>query len=246
MATREQVSSEKIDKLIGEVSVSVGSFNSKVQEAAIAIVSHAETFGDCSRAKVLARAVPSRLRNMLIGWFSLYSPIGVTMGKSAADDKCRFNKEESVTAFRVRSRVLGADKFPLFHLDGAKSNMWFDDPSKSAPEPKPLNTLADTWQTIDKFFSRLLEQARKDEELIVDGKRPRFSPEDRPVIIEMAADLKQLVTKYRNKQLADLSTEQAEEVEEAGQAEETAKVVRAPHPKASKAKSPAARKAAVH
>lgn len=215
MATREQTSVEKIDKLISEVRSSVVSFHDKTQEAAVAIISHAQAYGDCSRAKMLGRAVPSRLRNMLIGYFALYSPIGITIGMTAADDKSKFIASTSM-------------KYHDFNLDGARLNKWYDDPAKAAPEPKPLDTLNEAWSKVDTFFKRLLDDARKDDE------KAKYREEDRPVIAAMAIELQTLVNRYHAKQLqARAAMEEHETEEEEGTSGETntnTNVVQAPKP----------------
>jgi len=205
MATKEQTSVEKIDKMIAEVRSHINNFNSTVQDAAVAIIVHASQYGDCSRAKMLARAVPSRLRNMLIGYFALYSPIGISIGKTAVDDKSRFIRPES-------------KRYHDFNIDGAKANKWYDDPAKVAPPPPALNSLSDAWDKLNGFLKRLLDDARKEDE------KAKYKDEDRPAIIEMANDLQTIVNRYHARQLAKMDPDghhndnHAEEQEEAEQA----------------------------
>lgn len=208
MATREKESSAKIDKLIGEVRTITTSMHDKVQEAGVAIIVHSQQFGDCSRARHLARAVPSRLRNMLVGWFALYSPIGIRMGRTAADDKCDFNRKPTDPTKR--------SKYHDFDVDGAKANMWYDDPAKVAPEPKPLDTLSGAWDKIDNFFKRLLDDAQKEDE------KAKYRPEDATLIQDMANDLRQMLNRYRARQLAELAKASEPQAEEEGAAPEVA------------------------
>lgn len=203
MATREQISLQKIDGLISTVKAHLTNFNDTVQDAAVAIIEHASVHGDCSRAKILARAVPSRLRNMLVGYFRLYSPIGVTIGKTAADDKGRFVSDDAITSFRERFRLANNDgklidvsKWPKFAIDQAKANKWYDDPARVAPEPKPLDGTKEAWDRIETFFDRILADVRKDDE------KAKYREEERPILVEMVNDLRAMVTRYHIKMLA--------------------------------------------
>lgn len=249
MTTKEQTSAERIDKLIVEVRATRDSFNDKVQEAAFAIIAHANSFGDCSRAKYLARAVPSRLRNMLTGYFMLYSPIGVTIGKTAADDKSRFIKEENLIGWRKRSRVPGAIKivagretlgWGMFHLDGAKANKWYDDPARMSPEKPPLNTLSTAWEKIDKFLARMIADARLDDE------KAKYDPDDREAVLRMMQDIKLIVDRYHIRQLKAMNEnpEEPEVMGEQGTAGDN--VVTGPKPKRAQKVSRPRKAASVH
>lgn len=212
-----------IDTLIKEVVTSNKTFNDKVQEAAIAILEHAKTYGDCSRAKVLARAVPSRLRNMLVGWFALYSPIGIRIAKNSADDQCRFIDRD-------------AKKYRDFNVGGAKAVRWDTDPAKVAKEPPPLNTLPVTWERIDMFFKRLIDGVRKEDD------KNKYAPEDRAAILEIATDLQNMANKYHVRFLAkhandDHTEETAPETPE-GETTDN-KVVNAPLPRQRRARKAA-------
>lgn len=238
--TKEQTSVERIDKLIVEVRATRDSFNEKVHEAAYAIIVHANTYGDCSRAKMLARAVPSRLRNMLTGYFMLYSPIGVTIGTTAADDKSRFIKEENLIGWRKRSRVTGAIKvvagretlgWGMFDLDRAKANKWYDDPARMAPEPKPLDTLSTAWQKLDKFLQKLIDDAKADDD------KAKYIPEDRQALLKMAQDIKLMVDRYHIRQLKAMNENPDEDEGGAGEQGATGdNVVAGPRPRRTPAK----------
>lgn len=183
-ANPEATSNKTIDTLIQKAAGHLGSFRETVQDAAIAIIEHANTYGDCSRAKNLCRVVPSRERNMLVGYFALYSPIGVSMGKTAADDKCRFIRTE-------------AKNYHDFNIDGAKANKWYDDPAKVSPEPKPLNTLTDFYESMDSLLRRMIAQAEADEE------KNKWQPEIRSDLREQAKEIRGILAKYRAKHLAN-------------------------------------------
>lgn len=215
MATREQTSIAKIDNMITLVRTHVSSFNDTVQDASVAIMEHASIYGDCSRAKMLARAVPSRLRNMLIGYFRLYSPIGVSIGKTAADDKGRFVSDEALLRFRQSMRLEGAEgvvqdvtKWPKFHLVAARANKWYDDPARVAPEPKPLDGTKEVWDKLETFLERLLKDAQKDDE------KARYAEEDRPIIVEMVTNLQRIIKREHVKMAEKLAVNENPQGEE--------------------------------
>lgn len=175
---------KKIDGMIKGVSKGYGTVQNLVQETAVLIVMHAKDYGDCSRAKALARAVPARERNSLIGWFSKYSPIGIKMGQVAKDDQVRFIKPES-------------KNYNDFDIDGAKANMWWDDPAGANPEPKPLNTLADFWDVVDKMIQREIKNAAKT------GDDAKYAEGDREKVLTQAAEARKLLTKFRATTIAN-------------------------------------------
>lgn len=173
-----------IDGMIKGVAKGYAGVQNLTQEAAVAIVIHAKDFGDCSRAKALARAVPARERNSLIGWFSKYSPIGIKMGQVAKDDQVRFIKPES-------------KNYNDFDVDGAKANMWWDDPAGANPEPKPLNTLSDFWDVVDKMIQREIKNAAKT------GDDAKYAEGDREKVLTQAAEARKLLTKFRATTIAN-------------------------------------------
>ena len=188
--TAERTSNKRIDGLIKSASSHVTNFRDTVQEAGVAIIEHAHEYGDCSRAKHLCRVVPARERNSLIGWFALYSPIGIAMGKTQADDKCRFNRDTS-------------KMYHDFNIEGAKANNWFDDPARANPEPKPLKTLIDFYNDLDSLLKRMIAQAEAEEE------KNKVEPHDRAALRHQATELRKLVGKYRATHVtADNDTEE--------------------------------------
>lgn len=172
-----------IDKLIDTARKAITSSREAVQTAAIAIISHAKDHGDCTRAKVLCRAVPSRERNMLIGYFALYSPIGVQMGKTAADDKSRFIRDT-------------AKNYHDFNLDGARANKWYDDPARVAPVAPSLNTLGAFYDNLDKMLKNMIAQAEADDE------KNKWKPEVREELKAQASEIRTMVNNYRAKHVA--------------------------------------------
>lgn len=188
----------------------------KVQEIALAIMIHAQAYNDCSRAKLLCRAVPARERNSLIGWFSLYSPIGVVMGKTAAEDKGRFIKNTSKF-------------YHDFDIDGAKANNWWDDPLGVNPvNTKPLFHAADFFQMVEKMAERALKQASEGNAKGEDV----YDPEDKPLVIAGAQNVLDFTRKLREKQLGKKAAEEAKH-DKANEQETASRTGRAVRQKAS-------------
>lgn len=236
--TTVEVQSEKrIDQLIALVRGHVKSFNDTVQEAAVAIIEHASNYGDCSRAKILGRAVPSRLRPMLIGYFKLYSPIAVNIHKSdARKDTNRFMTDEALRAFRERARLMGADenvvdtsKWPKFYLEGAKANKWYEDPARVSPEPT-YEGLKEFWDKVDGFFERLLKQTEP-----ADGKPGKYLDNDLPAIKQAIHELQARVNRYHAKQMAELAANEPgpapTDEDEGAPAPSASNVVQGPKPR---------------
>lgn len=208
----KEASLKAIDKLIGEAKGAYAKAHTNVQEAAIAIIQHAKEYNDCSRAKVLCRVVPARDRNMLVGYFLLFSPINVKMGNNAQADKVRISTDEQVVKFRkmVAQRTENedmkeAEKFPIYHIDGAKVHQWFDDPASVSPEPAPLNTETDFWELVDKLIDREIEKAKKD------GDDARYKPEERAKVIAHASEAKVLIGKFRATKFVEESKNKEED-----------------------------------
>lgn len=154
---------KQIDAAIKGIAARYSSTRKKVQEVAVAIIAHAEGEGrgDCTRAVRLVRAVAGTSeRNKLIGWFALYSPIGITLGKTAKDDKCRLKKPDS-------------KGYNNYNLDGARANMWYDDPAKT-DNVKPLSTLDEFSADIFKIIENRIKS--------IDDK---VAPEDRPSALRL-------------------------------------------------------------
>lgn len=148
----------QIDGRIGRLSGRYLKVNEDVQEIAVSIINHANEHGDCSRASTLCRAVPARLRNLLIFWFRNVSPINVTIAKSAKDDKARLRK------------ATNADGSPnplynKFDLDKAKANNWFDNPFE-LPEDNVLMTVGTFKERIERLFTSMDNATKEDSDKV--------------------------------------------------------------------------------
>lgn len=76
-----------------KITADYGKINQYVHETAVMIAEHAKEHGDCSTAQGLVMAMPaSARREMLILWFSTYTPIVV---KNSEDFESKMHKPES-------------------------------------------------------------------------------------------------------------------------------------------------------
>ena len=101
--------------------------NNYVHETAVMIAKHAKEHGDCSTAQGLVMALPaSSRREMLILWFSTYTPIVV---KNSDDFESKMHKPES--KMFVKWDIEAGDKDPFFEM--AKR--------EKEPEPKDFEAL---------------------------------------------------------------------------------------------------------
>lgn len=113
---------KNIDALIAKVKPAYKTAMDTVQEAAIAIVEHAMTYDDCSRALTLCRAVPLNQARSLIQYFMAVSPIGVLFGKDKKDDK-------------VRLLPTTSKAYNAFDMEKARALSWWTmDEAQSAKE----------------------------------------------------------------------------------------------------------------
>lgn len=138
---------KQINRGIGEVRRSSVKINEKIQTLAVAIVGHAEEHGDCTPALNLVKALPASFRrNLLIEWFSTYSPIGM----SVKDNRVAFNKPES-------------KRYNRFNLAGAKANNWFEHEAPGQPEQLP-DTLLEFDQKVESLI-KVWETKLKNEKI---------------------------------------------------------------------------------
>lgn len=138
--------------------------NAYVHETAMMILKHAEEHKDCSMAQGLIMAMPaSQRREMLILWFTMFSPIVV-------------KNNEDWTSKMQPETLKNGDKNPLykpFDLEGAAAKPWFE----LAKENKERPPIGDEGleKLISQFAARLekmvekgeVEQAYKDAALAV-------------------------------------------------------------------------------
>ena len=137
-----------IAKMITAVKKSYETSQQRVQTVGLLIMRHAQQYGDCDQAKDLVRAIPAHLRQGLVGWFMSYSPIGVLVGKTAAEDKSRFIKKESA-------------KFNDFNLAAAEQDPWWEWMGRNIAEPKPLLTAGDFFKNLERVIEAAMKKAKE-------------------------------------------------------------------------------------
>lgn len=193
-------SKAEISRLITNVKKGYDNAQERVQRCALMIMTHAHKYNDCSQAKDLCRAVPANLRMSLVGWFQMFSPIGVIIGKTHNDDKSRFVKKESKL-------------YNDFDLDGAAANPWWNDPAGVNPaNEKPLFKAADFYATIEKIIKREIKNATEGRNR---GTEDVYEEDAVPLVTEGAEKILDFVGKLRAKQLAAVAATRDETQDDA-------------------------------
>ena len=117
MEMNVKTSSRKVNGLIQQVKTSANRYNGLVQAAIVAIVEHANLYGDCTGAARLVEAMPrSNRRSLVIAHFKDYSPINVAKAKEGDGFMANLDKGNK-------------DREPRpFNIDGVRANNWFERP----------------------------------------------------------------------------------------------------------------------
>jgi hypothetical protein len=118
-----KTSSANINKLIRTVKTTGDKYNKTVQEAIVAIVVHANAFGDCTGAARLVAAMPrSNRRQLVVDHFSDYSPINVVK------DGDNTFKASLRKPFLDKDETNPNKHYNAFNIDGVRANNWFERP----------------------------------------------------------------------------------------------------------------------
>lgn len=178
----QAASAKRINTMVGRIRRSYEGVQERVQQCAIAIVEHANLYGDCTQAKNLCRAIPARERNSLVGWFMLVSPIGVLLDKSSpAKDKARFIKEDSKA-------------YNPFDLDKANALKWYDDPAGVNPAADPVQVYGGgVYDMLLGMIGKVMEDKL--------GKGKEATEE----AVKTATELKAVIEQYRAKAQASVA-----------------------------------------
>ncbi len=160
-------SSKAIARAITAIVKSYGQINLKVQDCAVAIVYHASVHGECNKAAPLVRALPPKLRPLLVKWFMRVSPIGVKLGDEAASDKAKFIKQDSKA-------------YNPFDLALANAINWWEIEPKEPVEPT-LEMFSHLHETLAKTLDRFATETGL----------AKFQPADRALVKSEAQFLKQ-------------------------------------------------------
>lgn len=148
-----------------KITADYAKINQYVHETAVMIAKHAKEHGDCSTAQGLVMAMPaSTRREMLILWFSTYTPIVV---KNNEDFESKMHKPES--KMFVDWDIEGGEADPFFEM--AKRN--------KEQEPKDFAALVALVHALGPKIEKMIEN-------------DQVEAEDIPSAEAMAARLKGL------------------------------------------------------
>ncbi len=126
-----------IDSNIGLILKSGAELNDLIQNTAVGILLHAEKHGDCTRALKLVQAMPKSFRrNLLIGWFATYSPIGMNV----TTGKCGLHRE-------------GSKLYNPYDVKQAAITPWYNQP-QTAAEDLVDTTVADVKEATSRLAKR--------------------------------------------------------------------------------------------
>jgi hypothetical protein len=119
MEMNVKTSSAAINKLIKAVKTTGDKYNNTVQDAIVAIVRHANDYGDCTGAARLVDAMPrSNRRQLVVDHFAQYSPISVVKKGETFNATLRkpfYDKDETKENPNYRP----------FDIEGVKANTWW-------------------------------------------------------------------------------------------------------------------------
>lgn len=117
--------------------------NDYVHETAVMIAEHAKEHGDCSTAQGLVMAMPaSTRREMLILWFSTYTPIVV---KNSDDFESKMHKPES-------------KMFVEWNIEDGKNDPFFEMAKRNKePEPKDFAALVALVHALGPRIEKMIE-----------------------------------------------------------------------------------------
>lgn len=121
--TNVQTSSKNINRIIKAVKTTGDKYNHLVQEAIVAIVIHANDYGDCTGAARLIDAMPrSNRRQLVVDHFGQYSPINVQRDKDG-NFKASLRKP-----FMDKDETKPNKMYNAFNIDGVRANNWWERP----------------------------------------------------------------------------------------------------------------------
>jgi hypothetical protein len=142
-----KTSSQQINKLIKSVKTYGDKYNQCVQAAIVAIIRHANDYGDCTGAARLVDAMPrSNRRQLVVDHFAQYSPINVL-------------KDDKTKLFKATLRKPESKNYNPFDIEGVKANNWWE---RSGAERLPDVVNFDTLRSkMLAYFESLLKKAEE-------------------------------------------------------------------------------------
>jgi hypothetical protein len=170
-------SNDAIKKLITNVKSNLTRYRGYSQDAAIAIIRHAMTFGDCDNMKRMARAMNPKDRPTFINYVASVSPIRVTMGRVESDDKAKLAS-------------VGQKTYTPFDLDRAIALKWWE-----FEVDKPEVEL----KGVDDYFAALIKTI---EAPLKDVTAAKYSPAEIDEVKRIVAGVTSAVSAYRVARIA--------------------------------------------
>ncbi len=171
----EQASSKAINTQITAVRTAFGKINNLVQSAALAVMVHAQQYGDCTGAARLLDAMPKSSRRGLVQtFFQRYSPIAVHLDTKTGKMKAHLRNTESKA-------------YSPFNIEAARANPWYAMP-EADKEPEIL-TLEDFKSSAERFVARMKKMAEDTEHV---------AKADRKVVGETVKKLEAMLTVFES------------------------------------------------
>ncbi len=162
-----------ITRIIGNIANNLARYRNYVQEGGLAVMRHADAFGDVTPAVKLMRALNPRDRAQFYAWLSANSPCRITIGKEPGDDKCRLAKPGD-----------DGQRQPFAYESASANNWWEFDKQPPVKTPK----------AVLEFFDSLQRAVT-----MTDKKLEGYSPADREAVKAQAVLLSAVIAEHRAK-----------------------------------------------
>lgn len=195
-----QTSNANINKLIRNIKTTANKYNTLVQDAIVAIVIHANDYGDCTGAARLLDAMPrSNRRQLVVDHFAQYSPINVSRDKDGTF-KASLRKP-----FHDKEETKPNKNYNAFYIDGVRANNWWQ-----RPEAERLADVVDYTAIHTKVLAFLESQLKKADKCENDNDKQKataFIKVVRSAASAYNAELTKGDTEWEDEEAADLDEE---------------------------------------
>lgn len=139
---------QEINRRIAGIKGRVSGARIAIQEVAVGIIEHANEHGDCTAAARLLRVMDPKNRPQAARYFTLFSPIKVVVGKTAAEDAARFRKVDQ-------------NGYNPFNIDGARAHNWWEVEGEKKPEAtRDLNLFRSDFQKFVKRWEKAMSDGK--------------------------------------------------------------------------------------
>jgi hypothetical protein len=134
----QQTAEKTINTTINNIKKAYAKGNVDIHECACMIIEHAKSFGNCDPAARLVNALPKTFRRALLAkWFTVYSPIILTVKKGE---------------FKAHLAKDGSTAHKPFNVENAKSNPFYDMPE--AQKDSDLFVIEDFVNGLSRLIGR--------------------------------------------------------------------------------------------